>query len=212
MKKDYASSLVCWQKLDKLRNKPKEPRYEDVDGTCRCLFYLKRYEEAAESANKLVALTPTDAASWNLRGIVMSELSRTSDALASHLQAIACQIPAYRALLDAAEIYKSLNLLQPVKFLVLRYTRNARRSKLPGSATSPLELRCEVLRVWSELPSSATEDVSGDRPHSFPELSNLVALEVLVFGSDLSALSQRFSDEVEEVETESTEVRNPSRM
>lgn len=213
IKKDYESSLACWQKLDKMRSKPKEPRYEDLDGAIRCLYNLKRYEEAAEYADKLIASAPSDAAAWNLHGLVMTELGRTPDALMSHLQAIACKVPAYRAYIDAAEIYKALGFVQAVQFLLRRYGFNVRRSKLPGASTSPLALRFESLRVWSES-SEALETVpdANERHHSFPSNQELVDLETRIFGNTLSTLSQRFADETDELEPETTEVRDPSRM
>lgn len=212
-KKDYESSLVCWQKLDKMRSKPKEPRYEDLDGACRCLYHLKRYDEAAQYAEKLIASAPTDAAAWNLRGLVMTELGRTPDALMSYLQAIACPIAAYRSYIDAAEIYKALGFVQAVQFLLRRYGRNARWSKLPGASTSPLALRFEALRVWSDSAEAreAVRDAS-ERHYSFPSVQELVDLETRVFGNPLSTLSQRFADDTEELEPESAEVRDPNRM
>lgn len=212
IKKDYESSLRCWSKLDKLRNKPNELRYEDVDGACRCLYHLKRFEESLTYADKLVRIVPNDATAWNLRALVLLELNRIPDALTSFLTSILCPVPVYRSYIDAAEIYKSLELVQAVKFLLRRFSRSAKRSKLPGVA-SPLESRFEALRVWSEsyALSSTNSDAEG-RDHSFPENTALVELEGRVFGSGFSALASRFTEEIDDVEPESSEVRDPSRM
>lgn len=217
LRREYESSLRAWQKLESMKSRPKDVTYETLDGASRCLLNLNRYEEALAYAQRLVTSAPTDGSAWTLHGTILRKKGDDSGAIVSYLKALSGPHPPRLALLELAELYKSLGEPWAVKFLLRRLSGHSHGSKLPSSRAAVLGERIAALESWAE--SSAREKAAGlSEDSSAPSQSEEVGgsaraeLEVRFFGCPIVQLSLNYSEQTQKEELDTSDIRDPSQM
>jgi tetratricopeptide (TPR) repeat protein len=209
LKKDYKGSLACWLKIENLREKAKDVRFEELDGATRCYFHMERYEDALIYSERAVATAPNESSGWNLQGLIRTKLGQPiARRLESFLHSACCPSPLFEAYLNLAELYFTQNAHQIVKFLLFKMASHSRKTKLP-SMYHTYDLRINSLKQWIEASASNSLPPT----HIFETDERVLDLESRLFGASFSRLHEAsLTTSSSTTDDDISDVRDPSRM